>query len=169
MSFMASLKNCLNYLCIHQNKLSSNDMSFQDATCDGFPGIGIPEVLMNIMYCCGYAKEENKIIILMFRIKLVSYDLSKGFLTIDPKSDALDSVSLKFKQQIHTIDKYGTDSSILCNRYTIFRKHSEENSSQIIIVLINSLNIYILKEVQYLDISSEYFLNILLPILIIQN
>lgn len=91
-------------------------MSFQDATFDGFPGIGIPEVLMNIMSCCGFSKKENKIVILMFRIKLVSYYLSKGFLIIDPKSDALDNVPLKFKQQIHTIDKYGTDSSIPCNK-----------------------------------------------------
>ena len=51
----------------------------------------------------------------MFRIKLVSYYLSKGFLIIDPKSDALDNFPFKFKQQIHTIDKYGTDSSIPCN------------------------------------------------------
>ena len=60
MSFMASLKNCLYYLCIQQDKLSSNDMSFQDATFDGFPGIGIPEVLINIMYCCGFSKEGKK-------------------------------------------------------------------------------------------------------------
>ena len=92
-------------------------MSFQDAKFDGFPGIRIPEVLMNIMSCCGFVKEENKIVILMFRVKLVSYYLSKGFLIIDPKSDALDNVPLKFKQQIHTIDKYGTDSSITCNIY----------------------------------------------------
>ena len=117
MSFMASLKNCLYYLCIQHDKLSSNDMSFQDATFDGFPGIGIPEVLMNIMSCCGFAKEENKIFILMFRIKLVSYYLSKGFLIIDPKSDALDNVPLKFKQKIHTIDKYGTGYSTTCKKY----------------------------------------------------
>ena len=51
----------LYYLCIQQDKLSSNDMSFQDATFDGFPGIGIPEVLINIMYCCGFSKEGKKI------------------------------------------------------------------------------------------------------------
>ena len=72
---------------------------------------------MNIMSCCVFAKEGKKIVILMFRIKLVSYYLSKGFLIIDPKSDALDNVPLKFKQKTHTIDKYGTDTSILCNRY----------------------------------------------------
>ena len=72
---------------------------------------------MKIMSCWGFAKEENKIVILMFRIQLVSYYLSKGFLSIDPKSDALDNVPLRFKHQIHTIDKYGTDTSILCNRY----------------------------------------------------
>ena len=80
-------------------------MSFQDATFDGFPGIVIPEVLMNIMSCCGFL-----IVVLMFRIKLVLYYLSEGFLIIDPESDALDNVPLKFKQQIHTIDNYGTDS-----------------------------------------------------------
>ena len=60
-------------------------------------------------------QNKKKIVILMFRIKLVSYYLSKGFLIIDPNSDALDNVPLKFKQQIRTIDKYGTDYSIPFN------------------------------------------------------
>ena len=33
----------------------------------------------------------------------------------DPKSYSLDHVPLKIKQKIHTIDKYGTDSSIPFN------------------------------------------------------
>ena len=86
-------------------------MSFQDAIFDGFPGIGIPKVFINIMSCCGFAIEEkNCHFDVPYQVSLILP--FKRVLIIDPKSDALDNVPLKFKQQIYTIDKFGTDSSI---------------------------------------------------------
>ena len=42
---------CLKYLFIQHDKLSSNDRSFHDSTFEYLSGIGIPEVLMNIISC----------------------------------------------------------------------------------------------------------------------
>ena len=47
---------------------------------------------MNIMYCHWFLKEENKITILTCCIRLVLIQLSKGFLVINQKSDALNNV-----------------------------------------------------------------------------
>ena len=62
---------CLDYLCVNQDKLSSNYKAFQNSAFGDISDIGIPEVLMNIMSFCGFSKEEKTIVILSFCIKLV--------------------------------------------------------------------------------------------------
>ena len=55
---------------------------------------------------CLFVVSYQVSIILPFKMVLIKY----------PKSYSLDHVPLKIKQKIHTIDKYGTESSIPCNR-----------------------------------------------------
>ena len=47
----------LYYVCLHQDTLYFNDKPFQDSTFDNISGIGMPEVLMNNMPCCGLSIE----------------------------------------------------------------------------------------------------------------
>ena len=45
---------CLDYLCLRQKSLHVK--TFQNFTFDDIYGIGILELLMNIIYCRGFAK-----------------------------------------------------------------------------------------------------------------
>ena len=76
-------------MCLQQDKLSSNEKSFQDITFNDISDTGIPDILMNIISCHGLSIEDKAIVILTFHIKLVSYYLSKGFVIIDHELYAL--------------------------------------------------------------------------------
>ena len=58
---------------------------------------------MNTMICNGFSQEEDTTVILMYLRKLVSYYISKGFVILEHKSDALENVPLKPKQNIQEI------------------------------------------------------------------
>ena len=45
---------CLDYLCLHQENPSKQDKMFNKIRFNYFSGIGIPDVLMNIMTCQGF-------------------------------------------------------------------------------------------------------------------
>ena len=62
------LKKSPYYLCIQKDKLSPNDNSFQDSNFDDLYVIGIPYLLMNIMYCHVFAQELNTNVIFMCHI-----------------------------------------------------------------------------------------------------
>ena len=47
---------CIDYLCFHQHKYSNNDRNFSNTRSDKVSGKGIPDVLMNLMSCHGFAK-----------------------------------------------------------------------------------------------------------------
>ena len=89
---------CPDYLCLQQDKLSFNNKAFQNSIVDDISGIDITEVLMKIIICCVFSKKENEITILKCCSKLVSYYLSKVFVTIDHESYALNNVPDKVKQ-----------------------------------------------------------------------
>ena len=46
---------CIDYMGILQHKLSTSDKKFKNNFND-FSGLGIPEILMNIMSCHGFQK-----------------------------------------------------------------------------------------------------------------
>ena len=51
---------CLYYLCLQEYLLSSNDRVFENPTFDNMFGTVITEVLINIMTCHKFSKEEKK-------------------------------------------------------------------------------------------------------------
>ena len=67
-------------------------------------GIGIPEVLMYIILCHGFAKITNSTVILVCRSSLVNYYLSKWFVIIEHNSKHSSSVPNEMKQRIHVIN-----------------------------------------------------------------
>ena len=54
--FVIDIYVCLYYLCLQYNKWVYNDNSFDKFTFDDVYGIGITEVLMNIMSWHGFKK-----------------------------------------------------------------------------------------------------------------
>ena len=68
---------CIDYLCFLQDKLSKHKKPFCNTIFDDLSGIGIPEVLTNIMYCHVFSKENQSTVILTCQSALISYYLSK--------------------------------------------------------------------------------------------
>ena len=88
---------------------------FKDTSFDELSVIGIPELLLNIVYCYGFVQDVNTKLILTFRRKLVSDDLSKGFVVLDHYFQALNNVPLRVKKYIHDIDMFDSDYVITSN------------------------------------------------------
>ena len=76
---------CNNYLCCHSKKLSviSSDKIFGEASYNELLGIGIPEVLMNLVSCHGFMKKPNSTVILVCRYSLENYYLGKFLLLLN--------------------------------------------------------------------------------------
>ena len=64
---------------LHQYNLSSHNNKFSNTIFDGLNGIGISDVLMNLMTCHGFSKVKQYTVILIYRSTLLSYFLSKYF------------------------------------------------------------------------------------------
>ena len=89
---------------------------FENTTFNDTAGIGIPKLLMNIMSCHGFTKDNNTTVILTCRSKLVSYHLSKEFLIPENNSDALIDVPKRVNQQISAEDLHPNYDVMACNR-----------------------------------------------------
>ena len=90
---------CADYLCCHKNKLHVANKGFENTTYNDISGIGIPELLMNIISCRGFVNNTKSDAILSYRSKLVDYCLSKGFVIFENNSSALRNVPLHAKQK----------------------------------------------------------------------
>ena len=65
---------CIDYLCCHSKKLSviSSDKMFEEDSYNEFIGIGIPEVIMHLIYCHRFTKNTNSTVILVYQYCLVN-------------------------------------------------------------------------------------------------
>ena len=50
---------CIDYLCLHHDKLSKKNPFFKVIISEYFSGIGIPDVSMSIMYCQIFSRGEH--------------------------------------------------------------------------------------------------------------
>ena len=75
---------CIDYLCCNSKTLSvvACDKIFEEASYNGLLGIGILEVLMNLVSCHGFMKKPNLTVILLCQSILVKYYLEKDFSVI---------------------------------------------------------------------------------------
>ena len=97
----------IDFLCCHSKTLSviSSDKIFEEASYNDLIGIGIPEVLMNLISCHGFTKQTNSTVILAYRYCLVNYYLEKGYVILEHNSKHLSSVPNDVKLRVHVINK----------------------------------------------------------------
>ena len=76
---------CFYYLCLHQAKLSLDNKLFENIIFNDIPGIGISQLLMNIMSCHGNVKVKKSTVISSCRRQSVYHHLSKGFVIPEKK------------------------------------------------------------------------------------
>ena len=77
-------------------------------------GIGLPEVLMNLISCHVFTKKTNSNVISLCHTQLVEYYLAKGFVIIAHKSEKLSSVSNEAKKRIHATNIHKQDFVMAC-------------------------------------------------------
>ena len=72
-------------LCCPETKLFvvNTGQGFENRTYNYVSGMGIPELLMNIISCHVFGNNKNSVVIFSCRRKLVDCYLSKGFVIIE--------------------------------------------------------------------------------------
>ena len=72
---------CVDYICWQEKKLyvTNKGQVFENRTYNDVSGVGIPELLMNIIWCHVFLNNTNSDVILSCRRKLVDYYLQMLF------------------------------------------------------------------------------------------
>ena len=104
-----------NYVCIYylscQSKtlirMSSNRI-LEQTSYNILIGIGIPEVLLNLVYCHVFMEKPNSHVILNCRSRLVNRYLAKGLFIIENKSNQSSIIPDDVKLIIHAIEQLET-------------------------------------------------------------
>ena len=99
-----------------KNKLSLSHKIFGDNLYRELSVIGISEILLKILTCCGFSQKYNPTVILTFRSKLVSYYLSNFFFVIQKYPTATNNTPNIFKIYIYSVYMRDNDSVMTCNR-----------------------------------------------------
>ena len=85
---------------------------FEDTSFNNLSGIGITDILLNIVSCYGFIQDNNSTLILTRRIILVSYYLPNFFVTIEKYSKALKNALIS-QNRVHAINMYNRDSIMI--------------------------------------------------------
>ena len=64
-------------------------------------GIGIPDLLMNLMSCHGFLRNKNSIVILKCSKKMLEYYFSKVFTILECNNNNLEKLSNEVKDRIY--------------------------------------------------------------------
>ena len=70
----------IEYLSIHQDKLSLQNYSFEGSSFGSLSEISIPGVLVNIVYCFGFPNEQETMVSLSCHCSTIYFYLSEGFI-----------------------------------------------------------------------------------------
>ena len=99
---LGSEESKLSYLCLG---VSERYKHF-DTDYDNVLGIGIPDLLLNLLYCRGFSKNSESVVILKYPHRMSEYYFNKGFVTFD-----FDEVNLKIiPSQVK--DRVGAEVSV---------------------------------------------------------
>ena len=109
---------CIDYLLCQSKTLSaiSCDPTFKDTSFNILLGIGILELLLNLLSCHGFTKKTNSTVILNFQNRLINNNLSKVFSIIENNTKNLSLLSNDVKLRVNIIDKLDTDYAMVKNK-----------------------------------------------------
>ena len=79
-------------------------------------GIGIPYLLMKLMFCHGFLKNINYVVILKCPKRMLEYYFSKGFTIFECNDNNVENFPNETKQRIHTEDIENSDKVITCTK-----------------------------------------------------
>ena len=104
-----TIKNyvCIDYLVCQSKQWSEitvgskEDYKHGDKGFNIILGIGIPDLLMNLMSCHGFLKNVNYVVILNFPKRMLEYYFSKGFTILEWNDNNLEKLPNDVKQRIH--------------------------------------------------------------------
>ena len=105
---------CIYYQFFLKYNLSKHENIIEKTNFKHFSRMGIPYILMNILFCCSFAKYQESTVILTCRSAIVSFYLSKGFVIVKTKEGGLYKVPINVKNQINTVSKHNKYSVITC-------------------------------------------------------
>ena len=94
-------------------KLSMSHIIFEYTLFYKLSYIGIPEILLIVVFCCGFFQGKNSTLILTCRSKLVSYFLYKVFLIFNHYFQSLKNTTLRVKQHIYVSYTLSISSIVL--------------------------------------------------------
>ena len=143
---------CVHWLFVStERKIPSlSHILFEDTSYDELSGIGIPEMLLNIVSCCVFLKEDTPTVIFTCRSKLVSYYPSKGYVMLTNGSKDLEKITTRIKQLIHAVAMNVKDLSITCN-VSIHSVANNLKKSHLSTILLNEFTS------TYYDDKNDYF------------
>ena len=78
-------------------------------------GIGIPDLLTNLMSCHGFLKNKDPVVILKFPKRMFEYYFSKGFTYFDCSIINLEKLPTEVKVIIYAEDTYNSDKVMICS------------------------------------------------------
>ena len=102
---------CIDYLSCKLKTLSSisSKLIFEQTSFNILLGIGIPELLLNLVSCHGFMKKPNSTVILNCRYCLINNYLGKGLYSIERDSKQKYMISNYVILIINMIDQMDTD------------------------------------------------------------
>ena len=97
---------CIDYLGSERSKLSylkigctgSNKHNGMDY--NNILGIGIPDILLNLLSCHGFLKNNESVVIIKFPNRMSEYYFNKGFVIFECDEEHLKKLPLEVKRQI---------------------------------------------------------------------
>ena len=118
----------IDYLLFRSKTLSSflSNTTFEQTSFNILLGIGVPELLLNLVSCHGFMKKPNSTVILNFQYHLVKTYLEKVFYVIESDSKQKFMLPNNLELRANVIDKLDTDFSWQKKRNFLCSKHHQK-------------------------------------------
>ena len=98
-----------------------------DKSFDRILGMGIPDLLMNLMSCHGFLKNVNSIVILKYPKRILEYYFSKGFAILECNVNNLAKLPNEVKQRIHAEETGNPDKVMTCIKKILSTSNTRKN------------------------------------------
>ena len=97
---------------------------------DRILNIGIPYLLMNLIFCHGFLKNMNTVVILKFLKRVLEYYFSKGFTILEWNDNNLEKIPKEVEQRIRVKEKKIRKIQDMYQHNSLYIKHTEEIGSK---------------------------------------